>query len=260
MNIKSEKYIQYENMLLSKGFNKAKEKDGHFYRQTTSKAAFIVNLEDSEYCVDVLYGFASTACMLGDEDYFANYGSDKDSCHIRKISSVYEENEETVLQEITQFYDKYKSLSKDDILLQKKEIQKTFLNNFSKALKPLGFKKKGAKWLKELVNSFFLTFDAQKSSFSDQYYFNVSIAPQNNIGFGCLYTRVVMYEEGIYNYQLMSDKQIESLVNFALDNYITPIISTPLLNLGKTDFVCKQCACQRNKCANCWVQKNLWGQ
>ena len=251
-------YNQYKEELLANGFLEAKKKDGHFYRQATSQTAFVINLKNNEFSISVLYGFASTACMLGDTDYFPNYGSDEDSCHIRKIVSVTKEKEETVRQEITEFYDKYKLFEKDEILALKKEHQKDFLNNFAKALKPLGFKKKGAKWSKELENGYFLFFDAQKSAFSDEYYFNVSIKLLNENGVGCFYTRVVMCEQNIYNWQLMSEKQIEKLVNYTLGNYILPILNTPLQELGKNEYICNGCYCKRNKCTSCWLEHNHW--
>ena len=251
-------YNQYKKELLANGFLEAKEKDGHFYRQTTSQAAFVINLENNESCISILYGFASTACMLGDADYFPNYGSDKDSCHIRNIISVSKENEEAAKQIILELYNKYKSFTKDEILALKKERQKEFLNNFAKALKPLGFKKKGAKWSKELENGYFLYFDAQKSAFSDEYYFNVSIKLLNEVSVGCFYTRVVMHEQGIYNWQLMSDEQIKNLVNYTLDNYLTPILNTPLQDLGKNEYICDGCYCKRDKCASCWLEHNHW--
>ncbi len=251
-------YNRYKKELLANGFTEAKKKDGHFYRQAASQTAFVINLENNEFCVDILYGFASTACMLGDEDYFSNYGSNKDDCHIRKIISVSKENEEAAKQIIKDLYNKYKSFTKDEILSLKKECQKEFLNNFAKVLKPLGFKKKGTKWSRELENGYFLFLDAQKSAFSDEYYFNVIIKLLNESSVGCFYTRVVMGEQNIYNWQLMSDKQIETLVNYTLDNYITPILNTPLQDLGKNKSICNSCYCERNKCANCWLEHNHW--
>ena len=67
-----------------------------------------------------------------------------------------------------------------------------------------------------------LTFDAQKSAFSDQYYFNVTVHEASNLYATHSYERVVMYGSGIYNWQLMTQDQIENLIQYALKNYIEP--------------------------------------
>ncbi len=261
MKNKSKEYLLFQEELLSNGFLEATQKKGRFYRQATDLTAFIVNLTDGECYVDVLYGFASTACMKGDEDWFSHYGADSYDCHVRQMLCISEEyGEDLARQEITDFYNEYTSLSKDEILLLKKERQKAFLNHFTLTLKPLGFKKKGNKWIKELEMGYVLTFHAQKSAFSDEYYFNVLVSLPNVVFPACFHSRVVMFGRDIYNWQLMSEEQIENLIKFAMDNYITPILTTPLLNLGKTDFVCESCNCPRNKCKNCWVDHNLWGR
>lgn len=147
----SGRYMQYRDKLLSAGFSEAKQHYGHFFRQATEKTAFVINLDGEECGVSVMYGFASTAFMAGDENWFSNNGSDNDSCQVRNILSVCDESEETKVAEIiSAFYMQYKNYSKDEILALKKERQKAFLDHFTPALKPLGFKKKGTKWTKDL--------------------------------------------------------------------------------------------------------------
>ena len=249
-------YKRYCEALLTNGFTEAKQEKGHFYRHSTAQTAFIINLHDGEFFVDILYGFASTA----NEEWFIENGAHSDTCQIRQILSICEKNDEIpVAQTIKKFYEKYKNYSKDEILSLKKELQKGFLDRFTHILKPLGFKKKGAKWSKELENNHLLTLDAQKSAYSDQYYFNISVHPITVPYLGCFNTRVVMFDSDIYNWQLMSDEQIDNLINFTMEHYITPILKMPLIELGKTDFICERCACTRNKCHACWVQRNLWG-
>lgn len=260
MKNKSKEYLRFQEELISNGFLEAKEKRGHFWRETTEKTAFIINLTDGECYVDVLYGFAAIPCVKGEENWFSSFGADMDDCHVRQMLCISEEyGEELARQEVADFYNAYQSLSKDEILLLKKERQKEFLNHFAIVLKPLGFKKKRTKWLKELEGGYVLTFEAQKSAYSDQYYFNVSINLPNVIYPACFHRRVDMFERTLYNWQLLSNEQVENLVKFTMENYITPILKTPLPDLGKTEFVCSSCTCQRNKCKNCWVDHNLWG-
>ena len=221
---KSKRYLQYREMLFAKGFSEAKQKYGHFFRQATEQTAFVVNFEDDEEsCLTIMYGFASTAYMAGDEEWFLNYGSDVDNCQVRNILCIQDEVSEVNAQtSISNFYEQYKHHSKDEILAVKKERQKVFIDHFAHALKPLGFKKKATKWTKSLSNGKALTFEAQKSAFSDQYYFNIIVHDVFNIYATHSYERVVMYNSNIYNWQLMTEEQIEYLIQYALKNYIEP--------------------------------------
>ena len=224
---KSERYMKYREILFSKGFSEAKQKDGHFFRQATEQTAFVVNFEDDEEsCITILYGFASTAYMAGDEEWFVNHGSYMDDCQVRNILSVWDDaSEANARTSISDFYEQYKNHTKEEILAEKKERQKEFLAHFARALKPLGFKKKGTKWTRALDNRRALTFDAQKSAFSDQYYFNVTVHEISNLYATYSYERVVMYGSYIYNWQLMTAEQIDNLIQYALKNYIEPKIN-----------------------------------
>ena len=221
---KSELYMQYREMMFEKGFSEAKQKTGHFFRQATEQTAFVINLEDDEEnCITILYGFASTAYMAGDEEWFVNHGSDMDNCQVRNMLCIWDtESEADAKTIISNFYEQYKNHVKEEILAVKKERQKEFLAHFARALKPLGFKKKGTKWTRKLENGRALTFDAQKSAFSDQYYFNVTVHEASNLYATYSYERVVMYGSDIYNWQLMTQDQIENLIQYALKNYIEP--------------------------------------
>ena len=224
---KSERYIKYSEILFSNGFSEAKQKSGHFFRQATEQTAFVVNFEDDkESCIAILYGFASTAYTAGDEEWFVNHGSYMDDCQVRNILSVWDDaSEANARTSISDFYEQYKNHTKEEILAVKKERQKEFLAHFARALKPLGFKKKGTKWTREMGNGRALTFDAQKSAFSDQYYFNVTVHEISNLYATYSYERVVMYGSDIYNWQLMTAEQIDNLIQYALKNYIEPKIN-----------------------------------
>lgn len=86
----------------------------------------------------------------------------------------------------------------------------------------MGFKKKEAKWTKALQNGRALTFEAQKSAFSDQYYFNVIVHSATDLYKVYSRERVVMYGKDTYNWQLMTEEQIDNLIQNALKNNIEP--------------------------------------
>lgn len=221
---KSERYMEYREMLFSKGFSEAKLKCGHFFRQATEQTAFVVNLdEDDESCISIMYGFASAAYMSGDGEWFLNYGSDMENCQVRNILWIWDsESEDDAKKRISEFYEQYKTHSKEEILSVKKHRQKQFLDHFAHTLKPMGFKEKGAKWTKALQNGRALTFEAQKSAFSDQYYFNVIVHSATDFYKVYSRERVVMYGKDTYNWQLMTEEQIDNLIQNALKNNVEP--------------------------------------
>ncbi|MBE6665706.1 MAG: DUF4304 domain-containing protein [Ruminococcaceae bacterium] len=220
---KSERCRRYRETLLSNGFLEANRNEGHFFRKTMENTAFIINLEDEEDCVTVVYGYAAIPSGTDGEEWFAKNGADNDTCHVRNILCVWDEKSETEAAEtVSAFYHQYKTASKDEILALKKEREKAFLAHFAVVLKPLGFKKKRTKWTKELDGERALSFEAQKSAYSDQYYFNVSVHSVLDFYERKSYERVVMYDSDIYNWQLMTKEQIENLVQCSLEKYIEP--------------------------------------
>ena len=84
MKTKSKEYLRFQEELISNGFMEAKEKRGHFWRETTEKTAFIINLTDGECYVDVLYGFAAIPCVKGEENWFSSFGADMYQRRIRR--------------------------------------------------------------------------------------------------------------------------------------------------------------------------------
>ena len=226
-----------------------------FYRCTLEKVAFIVNLKDYGDHIGVIYGFTSIA----DQDRLKHYGENNDDIKLRFCSVIRTEQDKiAVLGEVKKVYDTYFDRSKDEILSLKKERQKQFLKKIAERLKPLGFKKKGAKWTRPLDNDFCLEFEAQKSQWSDEYYFNISIYHKDIQYPQCYVTRLNTNGKGIYNWQLMTDEEVNCLLDGAIQNILMPIISTPLAELGDQKEIWQGGICPRNKCDTCWVQKNLW--
>lgn len=222
---RSARYMRYRKILFENGFSEASKRTGHFFRQSTEKTAFAVNLYDEDCALCVMYGFASTAitAMAGCENEFAESGSDKDSCHVRNIIRISGDGDEASARSaISNFYNQYKDFGKDAILEVKKERQKNFLALFALPLKKLGFKKKGTKWTKILDEENAISFEAQKSAFSDQYYFNVSIHSPSDFYARSSYERVVLGGTQIYNWQLMSEEEIDELIEYSISNYIMP--------------------------------------
>ena len=243
--------------ILNANFQEAKWefKQFSFYRCTLEKVAFIVNLKDYGDRIGVTYGFTS----IVDQDHLKNYGEDNNDIKLRFCSVIKNEQDKiAVANEVKNVYATYLDKSKDEILSLKKERQRQFLQKIAEKLKPLSFKKKGAKWTRLLDSDFCLEFEAQKSQWSDEYYFNVSVYHKDVQFPRCYGTRLNTNGKGIYNWQLMIDEELNCLLDGAIQNILIPIINTPLAELGNQKEIWQGCTCPRNKCNTCWVQKNLW--
>lgn len=260
---------EFKKKLLKEGFIEAKfYKENkvckyRFYKKTIIDVAFIVNLEVFNDKIEIYYGYASTAFtkMTGCEDALKKYGVDSSDINLRNMLIYsYGDNESLLYTDITEFYDKYFNLSKDEILTAAKEKKKTFLNKINEYLKQFNFKKKNTTWTRSLEEDYYLEFYAQKSQWSDEYYFNIFISKNNGYLLGCYHTRVNTNNKGIYNWQVITEDNFTELMNSIINNYLLPIINTPIRELGKKTEISIGCACDRKKCSSCWIEKNCRGE
>lgn len=260
---------EFKKKLLKNGFEEAKfYKENRvckykYYKETIIDVAFIVNLEVFNNKIEIHYGYASTAFtkMTGCAETLKKYGVDSADINLRNMQVYsYGDNENLLSADIKMFYDQYFNLSKDDILAVAKEKKKSFLNKINEYLKQLNFKKKNTIWTRSLEEDYYLEFYAQKSQWSDEYYFNIFISKINGHPLGCYHTRVNTNNKGIYNWQIITEDNFTELMNSIIDNYLLPIINTPISELGIKKEISIGCACDRKRCSSCWIEKNCRGE
>lgn len=233
-----------------------------FYKPMTELTAFVVNLHGNEFCVEVTYGYASTAFtrMAGDENALCEWGISDEDITIREKFIICDEADETTAKsKIAEMYTAYRHTQKEDLLLFAKEKRKAFIQQIHAKLKPLGFKKKGNTWTCALTDTYYLMFNAQKSAFSDEYYFNLYIGKNGTNDYGdCYYTRIALADMFLMDWQTLDKEEFD----FFLDKSVVPelekIIGTPLTELGQISSYWTGCHCNHKKCENCWMKKNLW--
>lgn len=264
MRIKME---AYRRQLLDAGMLEPTKRESSvwhwlFYKPATDLTAFIVNLQGNDHYIEVTYGYASTAFtrMAGDANALVERGVDDGDITIREKFLICDEaDEETAGTLIRQMHSRYRNVAKDDLLRFAKEKRKAFLQQIAVKLKPLGFKKKATTWTKNLDAPYYLMFNAQKSAFSDEYYFNLYVGKNGTLFYGdCYYTRVFPQGMCPMDWQALSAEEFDFFLEKTLLPALTSIIETPLRELGKRPDVWSNCACDRKKCESCWVEKNLW--
>ncbi len=233
-----------------------------FYKPMTELTAFIVNLQGNESCVDITYGYASTAFtrMAGDENALVDWGvSDEDITIREKVIICDEADETTAKRKIQEMYTAYRYTQKEELLLFAKEKRKAFFQQIHVKLKALGFKKKATTWTRSLTDIYYIMFTVQKSAFSDEYYFNIRIGKNGTNEYGdCYYTRIAPSGMFPLDWQAFDNEEF----NFFLDKSVVPelekIIGTPLTELGQIPSYWAGCHCNRQICERCWMQKNIW--
>lgn len=261
------KMEQYRVQLLDVGMaepTKRSSSNGRcfFYKPATELTAFIVNLTGTDDYIEVAYGYASTAFtrMVGDENALIEWGVPDEDITIReKIIICNETDEETAQYQIAQMYDRFLQTEKDDLLNEAKAKRKAFIQQIAAKLKPMGFKKKSNTWARTLEGEYYLMFNVQKSSFSDEYYFNIYIGKNGTNHYGdCYYTRVFPSEMCPMDWQALSKVEFEFFLDCTVAPALENIINTSLYDLGKLPAIWSCCSCDRKKCERCWVEKNLW--
>ena len=106
-----------------------------------------------------------------------------------------------------------------------------------------------------------MEFYAQKSSFSDQYYMNISIYPSDKkdyLCYHCYHARITRQARDLFDWQLLSEEDLRDILSGAVQNTLLPIIHASLDKLGQNPDIWKHCVCKRTACEKCWVAQNLW--
>ena len=250
------------SMLGEAGFCRSKVFEHRFFRQITELTALIVNLRKVDDGVQIVYGVSSTAFtkMAGSENALIDCGVDDSDCTLREKAVIQDINCKDAAGCIVKaFFDTYMHLEKDALLDAAKEKRKQFINRIAVRLKPLGFKKKGNKWYRRIGDTFELTFEAQKSGFSDEYYFNVVLRSDMNTRiFPCYYERVMFNDEAMFDWQLLSDHEITALIDAAVNDHLMPLINSDEIKLIETSRS-KRFYAAGGDCAECMAKLEVTG-
>lgn len=261
------KMEQYRAALIASGMQQPSRREASarhwfFYKPATELTAFIVNLTGNDRCVEAVYGYASTAFtrMAGDENALVEWGVSDEDITIRERIVICDEADEAAARvQIAQMYERFLQVEKDHLLTEAKAKRKAFLQQIAAKLKPMGFRKKANTWTRTLEGEYDLTFNAQKSSFSDEYYFNINIGKRGtNHGGDCYHTRVFPGHMCPMDWQALGKEEFELFLDRTVVPALKRLLSTPLGELGKQPAVWSRCSCSRKKCESCWVEKNLW--
>ena len=261
------KMEQYRTELLAFGMCEPIKRDSssnhwYFYRPMAELTAFIINIKGNSFYVEVTYGYASTAFtrMAGDENALVEWGVSDEDITIREKVIICDESDEIAAKiKIAKLHTAFQDAQKDDLLLFAKEKRKAFIQQIQSKLKPLGFIKKTNTWTRSLNDTYYLSFNAQKSAFSDEYYFNLYIGKNGTNEYGdCYDTRIAPNGMSPMDWQALNKEEFDFFLEKSVVPELEKIIGTPLTELGRIPSYWTGCHCNRQKCESCWQQKNLW--
>lgn len=242
----------------------AADHPGRFFRLVTEKTAFILNIVlIEEAFIEVTYGFTSTAFFAlgpGEKEFFLKEGCRSDDATLRRCMDILSKEELSQAEaNIREFYESHREMDKDSLLAEAKEMRKEFLSQVGALLKPHKFRKKGNVWTKQLENGLTAEFHAQKSAFSDEYYFNIRSFPTGKSPYpGCFQTRITAGSSDIFDWQLLDRQALLAALETDIQQKLLPFLTMPPESLGRERWVWEGCCCRRTCCESCWVEKNLW--
>lgn len=263
--------IQWKKKLVSAGFQEASKAPNHYFKIDTPLTAFFLNLYAFDDRISLYYGYASIAFirMKNNETSLAEYGiSETDSsmrfhATIRSIDDV-----ASAGTGIQKAFDQYRGTEKEDLLEKVRKKRKDFLNQITVLLKPLGFRKKGNEWRKNLSANHIVYLWADKSSYSDTYNFPVAISAQNKNFQNRYYCTIATlqppenrvfdcqnHNSHRFDWQLHDHEDLTELIQRFLQLYVMPA-ENGMECLGKEEYIWNGCLCQLDCCDHCWVEKN----
>ncbi len=209
--------------LAASGFTPSEHYAHRFCKETSDHTALIVNLKDvgdeSDEAVYIVYGVTAIGASDDMEAFFRAWGEADDVIKLRHDTVVTPDNQDEIAETIRTAFAAYAPLDATAVRATAKEKQKVFLNRIHAVLKPMGYRRKGNTWTKALPNGWHLEFNAQKSAYSDQFYFNYCYYRAGDIKYlppsgNRRLTRIdgEGRETGIFDWQLLSDAAIDALI------------------------------------------------
>ncbi len=249
--------------LLSAGFHEAARRPGHFYRPDTEWTAFALHMKETPEGLSIEYGWASTAFVRMDgPDALPQWGCLDINLH-EHLCIPADADAEASAAPIRALYAAHRGTEKDALLTivrkQRADRKKAIVARIDAQMKPLGLRRRGARWELPLTGGFCLCLALTCSSWAEEYGLELDIA-RADAPIKCCYA-CEFHLPGRGNHRFdwqttpadLADGYIRDAVGRVRD-----LLNAPLAELGRDPSIWMHCHCTRQKCATCWVEKNVW--
>lgn len=244
------------SQLIKNGFKRGIYYQERFYKYLTNQTAFIINVRDHGKFISIVYGINTVSLDKELRNHFENFSETDDNITLRKNISFSNLEEEILVNNIIkEFYNKYETLNKEQLLTVSKEKRKDFIDCFKTLLKPYGLKKKSNKWSRDLDENLTLNFHLNKSIYSDVYYLDLWINVQDKPNRLCYSKRYSYYNNYTINWQFLNLNEFMQYLKKTLIEDIDLIINSKIDDLHLKDETFENTFCEKNICDNCKFNK-----
>ncbi len=221
---------------------------GRFWDRTPDGFAYVLNLlpQEDELLIEAGFLFPTNW------DYVASIGERDTSIRLRVIRRVHtEEALHASLAEVNALRNTWFNATREELKAHIAEKQKAFLQRITAQLKPLGFRKKAANWTFQRGDGYEVIWNAQKSLYSDGYYFNLYL---HRVGmrelYGCIDTRPM---GALLDWQTIPVEEFDDLLRAVIEKNIRPLMTLPLSEIAQNPTLfSKPFLCTPRRCADCW--------
>lgn len=256
LNNYTSKCFDIYSKLIDNGFTQSSIYQDRFYKYLTNQTAFIINVRDHGKFISIVYGINTVSLDKELRNHFENFSETDDNITLRKNISFSNLEEEILVNNIIkEFYYKYETLNKEQLLTVAKEKRKEFIDCFKTLLKPYGLKKKSNKWSKDLDENLTLNFHLNKSIYSDVYYLDLWINVQDKPNRLCYSKRYSYYNNYAINWQFLNLNEFMQYLKKTLIEDIDLIINSKIDDLQLKDETFENTFCEKNICDNCKFNK-----
>lgn len=256
LNNYTSKCFDIYSKLIDNGFTQSSIYQDRFYKYLTNQTAFIINVRDHGKFISIVYGINTVSLDKELRNHFENFSETDDNITLRKNISFSNLEEEILVNNIIkEFYYKYETLNKEQLLTVAKEKRKEFIDCFKTLLKPYGLKKKSNKWSKDLDENLTLNFHLNKSIYSDVYYLDLWINVQDKPNRLCYSKRYSYYNNYAINWQFLNLNEFMQYLKKTLIEDVDLIINLKIYDLQLKDETFENTFCEKNICDNCKFNK-----
>ncbi len=249
----------------------------NFYRVMSDRVAFILNVYDMGDSIRVVYGFTE----IRDMEYVVTHKHMDHEIRLRHIAVIRTKEEEIAAEEnIRRIFDTYRNTSAEQLSALNAEREKAVLDRVYDHLYQIGLRQEdlthslarilfdpleridrkqwGTLWRKALDHGVEAIFIADKSDRRDLYTFSICLHRDGVSRSHCFRAFLPHGTYSTVDLQLLTEQELEALLDLAIETYLRPMLQKPLSILGKDPMICERCTCNRRECENCWVERNMF--
>jgi len=222
--------------------------EGRFWDRTPDGFAYVLNLLPQEEELLIEAGFLFPT----DWDFVASLGARDTSIRLRIIRRVHTEDAlHAALAEVDALRNRWYNATREELKAHIAALQKAFLQRITAKLKPLGFRKKATNWTYPRGDGYEVVWNAQKSLYSDGYYFNLYL---HRVGmrelYGCIDTRPM---DKLLDWQTIPSEEFDEMLRAVIETRIRPLMTLPLSEIAQNPTLFgKPFLCEPRRCADCW--------